>query len=313
MQRCRHISRHQDCTFGKAEKWVLLHFESIDNQCVYLYQNHSDSTGKEKDVETGYGYFGARYMDHELMTMWLSVDPMSDKYPSISPYAYCAWNPVKLVDPNGEFGVPMHKRMARKALRKHSSLGNSQQRQIVKATGWYSDINQGDMPIHFDNHNPNSPFDKGVENIKSVFESAIENYGDNIKNGDYREAGVNLHTIADFYSHSNYVEICQEYFGDAIKSVTDIPLYSEVYENREKYAGLIEILETELKTGVYNYDNVFEDKFTHDGNSHRYMNHDSPRSRMGKRRFNGIKGFDYAYSLAEREIIKTVSRKKEGQ
>ncbi|MBQ7550964.1 MAG: hypothetical protein IJT04_05510, partial [Bacteroidales bacterium] len=52
--------------------------------------------------ETGFGYFGARYMDHELMTMWLSVDPMADKYPGISPYAYCAWNPVKLVDPDGE-------------------------------------------------------------------------------------------------------------------------------------------------------------------------------------------------------------------
>ena len=48
-----------------------------------------------------YTYFGARYMDHELMTMWLSVDPMADKYPSISPYAYCAWNPMKLVDPDG--------------------------------------------------------------------------------------------------------------------------------------------------------------------------------------------------------------------
>ena len=59
-------------------------------------------TGKERDEETGYGYFGARYMDHELMTMWLSVDPMADKYPSISPYAYCAWNPVKLVDPDGK-------------------------------------------------------------------------------------------------------------------------------------------------------------------------------------------------------------------
>ena len=58
-------------------------------------------TGKERDEETGYGYFGARYMDHELTAMWLSVDPMADKYPSISPYAYCAWNPVKLVDPNG--------------------------------------------------------------------------------------------------------------------------------------------------------------------------------------------------------------------
>ena len=101
MQRCRHISRHQDYTFGKAEKWILWHFESIDYQGVYLYQNRSDFTGKEKDVETGYGYFGARYMDHELMTMWLSVDPMAYKYPNISPYAYCVWNPVKLVDPDG--------------------------------------------------------------------------------------------------------------------------------------------------------------------------------------------------------------------
>ena len=58
-------------------------------------------TGKERDEETGYGYFGVRYMDHGLMTMWLSVDPMSDKYPSISPYAYCTWNPIKLVDPDG--------------------------------------------------------------------------------------------------------------------------------------------------------------------------------------------------------------------
>ena len=58
-------------------------------------------TGKERDEETGYGYFGARYMDHELMTMWLSVDPMADKYPNMSPYNYCAGNPVKLVDPDG--------------------------------------------------------------------------------------------------------------------------------------------------------------------------------------------------------------------
>ena len=62
----------------------------------------SSFTGKERDEETGYGYFGARYMDHELTAMWLSVDPLADKYPSISPYAYCALNPVKLVDPDGK-------------------------------------------------------------------------------------------------------------------------------------------------------------------------------------------------------------------
>ena len=32
---------------------------------------------------------------------WLSVDPLSDRYPGISPYAYAAWNPIKYVDPDG--------------------------------------------------------------------------------------------------------------------------------------------------------------------------------------------------------------------
>ena len=59
-------------------------------------------TGKEKDPETGYSYFGARYLEHELTAGWLSVDPMADKYPSLSPYAYCAWNPVRLIDPDGK-------------------------------------------------------------------------------------------------------------------------------------------------------------------------------------------------------------------
>lgn len=59
-------------------------------------------TGKEKDYESGYHYFGVRYYDSEALTGWLSVDSMMDKYPSLSPYNYCAWNPVKLVDPDGE-------------------------------------------------------------------------------------------------------------------------------------------------------------------------------------------------------------------
>ena len=77
------------------------HKTDLQNSTLTLRLSPSSSTGKERDEETGYGYFGARYMDHELMTMWLSVDPMADKYPNISPYAYCAWNPVKLVDPDG--------------------------------------------------------------------------------------------------------------------------------------------------------------------------------------------------------------------
>jgi len=58
-------------------------------------------SAKEKDSETGLSYFGSRYYSSDL-SVWLSVDPMAGKYPSLSPYTYCADNPVKVVDPNGE-------------------------------------------------------------------------------------------------------------------------------------------------------------------------------------------------------------------
>ena len=79
----------------------VAHKTTIQNRTQNVPVFPSDFTGKERDEETGYGYFGARYMDHEQMTMWLSVDPMANKYSNISPYAYCAWNPLKLVDPDG--------------------------------------------------------------------------------------------------------------------------------------------------------------------------------------------------------------------
>ena len=42
----------------------------------------------------------ARHYNSDL-SIWLSVDPMSDKYPGVSPYVYCANNPVRLVDKDG--------------------------------------------------------------------------------------------------------------------------------------------------------------------------------------------------------------------
>ena len=62
-------------------------------------------SAKEKDSETGLSYFGSRYYSSDL-SIWLSVDPMASKYPSLSPYTYCADNPVKLVDPDGEKVLP---------------------------------------------------------------------------------------------------------------------------------------------------------------------------------------------------------------
>ena len=56
---------------------------------------------KELDEETGLYYYGARYLNSSI-ALWLSTDPLQGKYPGMSPYNYCAGNPVKLVDPDGE-------------------------------------------------------------------------------------------------------------------------------------------------------------------------------------------------------------------
>ncbi len=72
-----------------GEDWVEIHnITTFDTTRLGMYRFN----GKEKDYESGFHYYGARYYWSELLTGWLSVDPMSDK----------AWNPVKLVDPDGK-------------------------------------------------------------------------------------------------------------------------------------------------------------------------------------------------------------------
>jgi len=55
---------------------------------------------KERDDETGLYYYGARYYDPRL-NLWISVDPLAEKYPNMSSYVYCDDNPIKYIDPDG--------------------------------------------------------------------------------------------------------------------------------------------------------------------------------------------------------------------
>ena len=59
--------------------------------------------GKELDTMHGlntYDY-GARQYD-PILARWDRVDPLCEKYYSTSPYAYCANNPIKYIDENGD-------------------------------------------------------------------------------------------------------------------------------------------------------------------------------------------------------------------
>lgn len=59
---------------------------------------------KEFDEETGMYYYGARYYDPRL-SLWMSTDPMQEKYSHINTYCYAFNNPLNFVDLHGMEGV----------------------------------------------------------------------------------------------------------------------------------------------------------------------------------------------------------------
>ena len=57
--------------------------------------------GKESDEETGLYYFGARYYAGWI-GRWISVYPLKEKYLNLTPYNYCANNPIYFTDSFGD-------------------------------------------------------------------------------------------------------------------------------------------------------------------------------------------------------------------
>jgi RHS repeat-associated protein len=99
----------------------------VEQRSITSYYTPYTFSAKERDPETGYSYFGARYYDADI-SVWLSVDPMAHKYPSMSAYMYCAGNPVMLVDPDGNYIFKLFgsTRAQRQAAREYAENTNGQ-------------------------------------------------------------------------------------------------------------------------------------------------------------------------------------------
>ena len=85
---------------------VVQHIEYVPFGEVFVEErNNTWNTpylfnAKEFDEETGMYYYGARYYEPRL-SLWMSVDPLQEKYPNISTYCYAANNPIKFIDSDG--------------------------------------------------------------------------------------------------------------------------------------------------------------------------------------------------------------------
>lgn len=229
---------------------------------------------------------------HSELSLWLAVDPLSDKYPGASLYVYCAGNPVRLVDVDGRFPIKIHKEIFQNALNGQNCgpIYNLTQ----YGNGYYADIiHVGRSSTHMDNM-------KGTKSISNAYKRAMSNFNSNMIEGNYVSAGENLHTIADFYSHSNYVELYQQYMGDEIKTASDIRPFSEMM-NDEEFMTFVES-KGGLKTGTYK----ISEHFSSDAESHYMKNLDTSTSNNGRVKYGNSNRHKAAVNAAQKEINKVV-------
>ena len=208
--------------------------------------------GKENDNEVnGEGNsidFGDRIYDSRI-GRWLSVDPKSNKLPSFSPYIFVNNDPIRYTDPDGAFLLDVHQRIIWNALKNGSfslitrnystERGMDGYNNDVKNQSFmfgivgqgtavggffknstssgipYPDYNRADVKAaHFDQMNYKDiianmdQMQKKTSNLVGYYNKGIINEQ---KFGFY--AGEMLHGLADFYSHSNYIELYTQKYG----------------------------------------------------------------------------------------------------
>jgi RHS repeat-associated protein len=250
--------------FPFGESWV--EENSNVQRTPYLF------TAKELDEETGLYYYGARYYDPRT-SVWQSADPILGRYlggrpgggvyspATLSLYSYGGNNPVTFLDPDGRFKIPIHKRIvdnAASSVGKFSALAmvdlRSGATNIADVAGYFSDY-------HFDGRAGFSEIQATWGKLNASIKENVSQIGAMNKalgGADVVGLGVDLHTVADFYSHSNYVELYIEYYQAKNKGAMpqDVPIYDEGIKDK----GFRSLLEQRLKTGEFNLlDNEFYD------------------------------------------------------
>lgn len=125
----------------------------------------------------------------------------------------------------------------------------------IVAANLATDLNQFESALHFDN----CTFELGVERIDGLWQ-LIES---NEEGNRYAVFGTMLHTVQDFYAHSNWIELNE---GASPVPVWDLDLHS---------------LPVDIVSGTFELDSP--KKCGPDAPTHEQLNKDSPSSEEGGR------------------------------
>ncbi len=133
-------------------------------------------------------------MKAQTVSRFLSIDPLAEKYYSISPYAYCLNNPLKYVDPSGRDVVATTLEAQRmilntlpKSLRQHVQFDNN---------GYINQDNMRDVSSKSQNFNSLKTMVLSDRTVEVILDDKIT-FAD--RNGNIKEREMQYSKIDDFF------------------------------------------------------------------------------------------------------------------
>ena len=206
--------------------------------------------------------------------MWLSVDPLGDKYPSISPYAYCGWNPLILIDPDGmrfDSASTRYVEMYREdiGIRMNNDPNNRQKYEEVLRE--LATLEMSSQVYHINNKRPSARvggetgynFEQNYVEINADIDGAMSNLAHELKHAyqfDCGELSFNMYggkgALYDFYDERAAFDRTT-LFGGCKYSDNEIMAF---YKFKSKLSLSIESVDKSSFSG-YNKDATFLETF----------------------------------------------------
>ena len=289
--------RHASLSWGMFDEEQSL--KLIEQYRRVMFDTKTKKITKFVDINKLYNQY-----DFDPVVVAWCVDPLTKKMPNWSPYASFGDNPIMLLDNEGKFPISVHQQLVENAI-SGLKLNLVNHLKILFGAGIRADI------IHMTNNSIHLDNQKDFTSITNTYNASITKFNESINKKDYASAGEALHTIADFYSHSNYIDIYKRYCIATSKKpdISNIPTFSEALKDPK----LAEMMKNELYTDV-SYGGLKDKLKSNDPHAHVNMNLDekgkagdldpngNPNIYSGKETY-----YDAALSTAQKDIKNVVN------